>query len=229
MHRLLIVVTILGLFVILADAQAPSAPRVSSKRVNQKSPSEVARRFVRLESSLLPDQWSRLSDFFIQTPKPQWNKVDVVDIINIAVKTKGNSTHVYISTNSLGKLDSSLRLSDYPPTRLPLGVPSTSACYGDDYFEFNLLLAGKERVVPQSGTPDQFQRPLAWRIADSSFEPLITLDTAIRYVRQMHDKAENPAMKRNATRSLRILEYYKQGKFLPDELSSGSTGGCFAD
>src|SRR5579864_3762243 len=226
MHRLLTLVSILYLFVNPADAQAPADPRVFSKLVNQKSAAEVAHRFLHLESSLLPDQWSRLSDFFAQTPKPQWDKVHIADVVNLGVDTKGNSSHVSISTNSLGELDSSLRLSDYPIMRLPLGVPSTSACYGDDYFEFNLVLSGKQRVVTQSGAADQFERPLAWRIDDSSFEALITIDTAIRYVSSMREKAKDPTMKKNATRTLRILGYYKQGKFLPDALASGATVGC---
>jgi hypothetical protein len=226
MRPLLILVSVLSLSVILGYAQAPTGPHKSSEATDQKSPLGVARRFVRLESNLLPDQWGQLADFFTQTPKPQWNKVDIVDIIKIAVETKGNSSHVSISTNSLGELDSSLRLSDYPPKRLPLRVPSTSACYGDDYFEFNLLLSGKQPVVTQSGAADQFERPLAWRIGDTSFEPLITLDTAILYVSHMREKAKDPAVKKNATRSLRILEYYKQGMFLPDELSMDATSGC---
>ena len=220
------VAIVLGLPVIFAEAQAPTDPQTSSKKPTQQSPSEVAHRFLRLESGLLPDQWSQLSDFFARVPRPQWDKVHIVDVVHISTDTKGNSSHVSISTNSLGELDSSLRLSDYPPMRLPLGVPSTSACYGDDYFGFNLLLSGKRRVATQSGAADQFERPLAWRIGDASFEPLITLDTAIRYVSGMREKAKAPAVKKNATRSLRILEYYKQGKFLPDELSSDATGGC---
>src|SRR5580658_2840059 len=198
MRPLLILVSVLSLSVILGYAQAPTGPHKSSEATDQKSPLGVARRFVRLESNLLPDQWGQLADFFTQTPKPQWNKVDIVDIIKIAVETKGNSSHVSISTNSLGELDSSLRLSDYPPRRLPLGVPSTSACYGDDYFEFNLLLSGKQPVAAQSGAADQFERPLAWRIGDTSFEPLITLDTAILYVSHMREKAKGPAVKKNA-------------------------------
>jgi hypothetical protein len=226
MYRLLILVTVLSLLVIPADSQAPTPPQISSKQVNQKSPSEVAHRFLRLQSSLLPDQWSRFSDFFTQIPNPLWDKVHVVDVVHVSIDTKGNSSHVSISTNSLGELDSSLRLSDYPLMRLPLGVPSTSACYGDDYFEFNLLLSGKQRVATQSGAADQSERPLAWRIDDTSFEPLFTLDAAIRYVNWMREKAKDPAVKKNATRSLRILEYYKQGVFLPDVLASGATGGC---
>jgi hypothetical protein len=226
MRPLPILVSVLSLSVVLGYAQAPTEPRKSSEATDQKSPLGVARRFVRLESNLPPDQWSQLADFFTQTPKPKWNKVYIADVVGVGVETKGSSSHVTISTNSLGELDSSLRLSDYPPKRLPLGVPTTSACYGDDYFEFNLLLSGKERVVTQSGAADQFERPLAWRIDDTSFEPLITLDTAIRYVRRMREKAKDPALKKNATRSLRILEYYKQGMFLPDELSMDSTSGC---
>ena len=110
--------------------------------------------------------------------------------------------------------------------RLPLGVPSTSACYGDDYFEFHLLLSGKQRVVAQSGAADQFERLPVWRIDDTSFEPLITLDTAIRYITRMREKTKDSAVKKNATRSLRILEYYKQGMLLPDELSRDATSGC---
>jgi len=226
MRPLLILVSVLSLSVVLGHAQAPTVPRKPSEATDQKSPLGVARRFVRLESKLAPDQWGQLADFFAQTPKAKRNKVYIVDVIGIGIETKGSSSHVTISTNSLGELDSSLRLSDYPPMRLSLNVPSTSACYGDDYFEFNLLLSGKQRVVTQNGAADQFEGPAAWRVDDTSFEPLITLDTAIRYVSRMREKANDPAVKKNATRSLRILECYKQGRFLPDELSVDATSGC---
>ena len=224
MRPLLILVSVLSLSAVLGYTQAPTGS--PSEATDQKSPLGVARRFVRLESNLLPDQWGQLANFFTQTPKPNWNKASIVDVININAETKGNSSHVTISTNSLGELDSSLRLSDYPLMRLPLGVPSTSACYGDDYFEFNLLLSGKQRVGTQSGAADQFERLPAWRIEDTSFEPLITLDTAIRYITRMREKTKDSAVKKNATRSLRILEYYKQGRLLPDELSRDATSGC---
>jgi len=226
MHRLIILASLIGLTVFLVPSRAQTGSQTSAEKVPKESPSQLAHRFVRLESGLTPDQWSGLASFFVQTPKPQWDKVHIVDIIHISITTKGNSSHVAISTNSLGDLDSSLRLSDYPPVRLPLAVPSTSACYGDDYFEFNLLLSGKQPALTQSGAGHQFERPLAWRIEDTSFEPLITLDTAMRYVRQIRNKSADPAVKANAARSLRILDYYKQGQFLPNDLASEATGGC---
>lgn len=215
-----------AIIVVLAASRVSAERQQSATRVSEESPSQLAHRFIRLESGMLPNQWNQLSNFFVQTPKPEWNKVHVVDIVKISIKTKGKSSHVSISTNSLGDLDSSLRLSDYPTIRLPLVVPSTSACYGEDYFEFNLLLSAREPALTQSAAVDQFERRLTWRIEDSSFEPLLTLDTAMRYVRQIRNKSSDPVLKANAARSLRILDYYKQGKFLPDDLTADATGGC---
>ncbi len=192
----------------------------------KESPSEIAHRFVRLESALLPDQWNQLTSFFAETPKPQWDKVHIVDVVRMDIETNGTSSDVSISTNSLGELDSSVLLSNYPPMRLSRATPSASACYGEDYRGFNLLLSDKHWEIATNEAVKQFNGPLAWRIEDTFFEPLITLDTAIRYVRQVQDKTTDPVIKKHADRTLSILEYYKQGKPLPDEFSSGATGGC---
>jgi len=192
----------------------------------QESPSEVAQRFFDLESNATPGQWSKLAKFFVETPKPQWNKVHIVDVVDKGVDTNGNSTFVVISTNALGDLDLSLRLSNYPPMRLPLVTPSASACYGDARFAFNLVLSDKRWEIATGGTVKEFDGPPAWRIEDTFFEPFISLDAAIRYVTQTRNKIADPVLKRNAGKTLSILKYYKQGKPLPDELSSGASGGC---
>ena len=205
-----------------AGAPVPTQPAAMAK----ESPSDIARRFVRLESGLLPDQWSELTDFFVETPKPRWNKVHIVDVVNIGTDTNEDSSDVSISTNSLGELDSSLRLSNYPSMRLPPIFPSVSACYGDDYFGFNLLLSDKHWEIGTGGAVKQFNGPPAWRIEDPSFEPLITLNTAIRYVRQMRAKSADPVVRANAAKTLTILGYYKKYKLLPHELPSNASGGC---
>jgi len=194
--------------------------------VAKESPSDIARRFVTLESGLLPDQWNELTNFFVETPKPQWNKVHIVDVVYTGVDTNGNSTLVGISTDALGVLDSSVRLSNYPPWRLPLGDSGASACFGDDRFAFSLLLSDKHWQIAADGTVKELDGPPAWRIEDTSFQPLITLDTAIRYARQVRDKTTDAIVKMNAARTLSILKYYKQGKPLPHQLSSGASGGC---
>ena len=131
-----------------------------------------------------------------------------------------------VSTNSLGRLDASLGLRNYPPWRLPLSNASVSACYGDDRFAFTLLLTDKYWQIATDGTVKELDGPLSWRIEDTFFQPLITLDTAIRYVRQMHEKTTDPVVKRNGARTLSILNYHKQGKPLPAELVSDSGRGC---
>ena len=226
MHRLLLFASVLGLPVILANGQGPADPRKSSRQVNEKSPLQVAHRFVRLESGLQPGEWGQLSDFFVRTPKPQWNKVHIVDVVDMSVETKTNSSHVYISTNSLGDLDSSLRLSNYPPMRLPRVTPSLSACYGDDYFEFSLALSDKRSELGGGGVVPQAARPLAWRVEDTSFEPLITLETAMRYVSEVREKTSDARVKKNGASTLRILNYYKRDEPLPNELASLASGGC---
>ena len=188
----------------------------------KESPSKIAQRFVRQESRLLPGQWSELAIFFVETPKPQWDKAWIVDIAGIDVDINGDFGHVSVSTNSLGHLDSSLRLLEYPS-----GPPAAdSACLGDDYFGFNMLLSERHWQTATDGTVKEIDGPLGWRIEDTSFEPLLTLDTSIRYVTQVRDQTTDPVVKRHASRTLSILNYYKQGKPLPNELASHASRGC---
>jgi hypothetical protein len=211
---------------ILRSLSAGAPLPVQPAGIPKESPSDVAHRFVRLERGLLPDQWNELATFFVETPKSQWNKVHIVDVVHVGIDTNGDSSYVSIFTNSLGELDSSLRLSNYPSMRLPLDTPSASACYGDDRFGFNLVLSDKHWEIATDGTAEEFNGPLAWRIENTSFEPLITLDTAMRYVSQVRDKTTDLDVKMKAARTLTILNYYKQGKTLPSKLSSGVSGGC---
>jgi hypothetical protein len=211
---------------ILRSLSAGAPLLVQPAGIAKESPSDVAHRFVRLERGLLPDQWNELANFFVETPKSQWNKVHIVDVVHVGIDTNGDSSYVSIFTNSLGELDSSLRLSNYPSMRLPLDTPSASACYGDDRFGFNLVLSDKHWEIATDGTAKEFNGPLAWRIENTSFEPLITLDTAMRYVSQVRDKTTDLDVKMKAARTLTILKFYKQGKPLPSKLSSGVRGGC---
>ena len=191
-----------------------------------ESPSEVAHRFLDRESTSLPDQWNGLSSFFVDTPKPKWNEVHVVDIVDVGIDTEGDTTDVSISTNWLGDLDLSIRLSNYPSRRLPFVFPSASACFGDHYFGFDLVLSDEYSATEKNGLVKQSKGPLAWRIKDRSFEPLLTLEAAIRYVTEMRDKTADPVTKKNASKTLTILHSFQQGKPLPKGLTIGAGNGC---
>lgn len=194
----------------------------------QESPLIFAHRFLDLESASMPKQWNKLSIFFIDTPKPQWNKVHIVDIVDIGVDPEDSATDVSISTNWLGDLNLSPQLSGYPSMRLPLTVPSTSACYGDHYFDFDLVLSDNRQERAENGLVQQPKDQSVWKIKESSFEPIITLATAIRYVTEISSKATDRAKKENASRTVAILNYFRNhpDKPLPSKLASGAGHIC---
>ncbi|MGB6874392.1 MAG: hypothetical protein WBD87_00015 [Candidatus Acidiferrales bacterium] len=191
-----------------------------------ESASEIARQFIDLESRLTPDRWGQLAKFFAETPKPLWDHATIVDVVGTGASANGDSAEAEVSTNSLGELDSSMRLSKYPQFRQPLDGSSASACFGDDRFGFDLLLSTEHWETAKDGTVEELNGPLAWRVEGGFFGPLLNLDTAIRYVTQTRDKTSDPAVKMNAAKTLRILNYYQRGKPAPDNLSSESSGGC---
>jgi hypothetical protein len=211
---------------ILKSLSAGILPPTLPAGTVQESPSDVAKQFIALESRLIPAQWDEVEKFFAETPKPQWDHANIVDIVGTGVAASEDSAEAEVSTNSLGELDLSMRLSNYPSFRQPLDGSSASACFGDDKFGFMLLLSRKHWKIAKDGTVKESDGPLAWRVEYTSFQPLITLDTAIRYVTRMRDETSDPAVKTNAAKTLRILQYYKDGKPLPDEFSSDASGGC---
>jgi hypothetical protein len=209
---------------ILKNLAAGTPPTSEPTGTPRESSSKVVRRFIALESRSMPEEWDRVAEFFAVTPKPRWDHVYIVDVVGMGTDENGDSADAGVSTNSLGELDSSMRLSNYPLVRQPLDGSSISACFGDDRFGFSLLLSRKYWRATKNGAVRELDGPLAWRIEDTSFAPLVNLDTAIRYVRRASEEASDPKTKRNAARSLRILESYKEGKPLPDELAAHASG-----
>lgn len=199
-----------------ATVSAREEVRLQPAQTAQESPPAFAHRFLDVERISMPEQWNELSSFFAGTPKPQWNKVHIVDIVDVGVENQGDTADVSVSTNWLGDLNGTLQLSSYPSRRLPLTVPSASACYGDHYFDFDLVLS-----QPSKGNS-------AWKVKKSSFEPIITLDAAIRYVTETNSKTTDPTRKENAPRTLSILNYFHNhpGKPLPNKLASRAGNGC---
>ena len=113
------------------------APLLAQPAANLKeSALLVANQFVKLETSSTPDRATGLAHFFVETPKPDWDKLQIVDVVGTDVDTNRDSTRVIIYTNALGDLDPSLRLSNYPSMRM--GPVNSSACNGQDIFVFNL-------------------------------------------------------------------------------------------
>ena len=189
----------------------------------------VAREFFGLETVLAPDQWGKLGKFFAETPKLQLNSINIIDEVYVTAEPEEgrrnlDAIEVGVSTNSLGNLDSSMQLRYYPSERMMPGTPS--ACFGDDRFYYILLKTDVHWEIAMDGSVKQLSGPYAWRIENPSFAPLLTLNTAIRYVTVSRDKTSDPTIRKNADRTLSILRRYKSGKPLPKNLLSDSDGGC---
>jgi hypothetical protein len=209
---------------VLKSLSSGTFPPLTPAGKPAESASQVVAQFIPLESRLTPDKWDQLAQFFVETPKPTLDHLEIVDIVGTAASADGDTAYAELYTNSLGVLDSSMRLSNYPFARQPLDGSSASACFGDYRIDFNLFLSDEHWETASDGTVKELNGPLAWRV--EYFSPLLNLDTAIHYVTQTRDTATNPTVKRNAAETLRILNYYKQGKRLPDKLYAQSSGGC---
>jgi len=189
----------------------------------------VARKFFHQESTLGPDHWGNLGKFFLENPKPQLNSIQIIDGMGVdAEKEDGrrnlDAVEAVVYTNSLGDLDSSMQLRNYPSERIMPGSPS--ACSGEYRIYFTLLKTDVHWEIAQDGTVKQLSGPYAWRIEDPVFWPLLTLNTAIRYVTETREKTSDPTIKRNADRTFTILRLYRSGKPLPKNLRSDSDAGC---
>jgi hypothetical protein len=195
----------------------------------QQSASQVAQQFFDLESQSGPDRWNRLEKYFLETPKPLWNQVQIVDLVGLGadeagIKVNPDTCEVRFSMNVLGQLDSSLKLSNYIRLRIPL--PNASSCNGQDLFDFTMLLSELHWEIGSDGTVKEIKGPAAWRIEHPYFLPLLTLEAAIRYVTEKRATATDALVKKNADRTLVILKDYQQGIPLPNYLCLGSGGGC---
>src|SRR5260370_12291729 len=117
-------------------------------------------------------------------------------------KTDEESSEVAVAVLPLGELESSLRLSNYKPYRLPR---NNSACNCDNYLGFTLVLSNKHWQIAPDGTVEELDGPLTWRIENTFFSPIITLNTAIRSVSQMRDNTRDLIIKNNAAEDLAML------------------------
>lgn len=191
---------------------APMPPE--SVATATESALKVAQRFVQLESHSTPKQWNELANFFVETPRPQWNKVYVVDVLHVDAdldgRTRSDSSEIAISVRPLGELGTTLHLSTN--SRLP---GNNSACCDENYLGFTLVLSDKHWQVAPDGTVKEFEVPLAWRVEDTSFSPIMTLAAAVRYVEEEKDKSSDPAVRKNAASTLAILKSRKRGASSP--------------
>ena len=173
-------------------------------RTNGKATEEVVKRYQELIADgalLTPDGWKRAAKLHDSSnPYPE-NGVILLTSTGGAVGemwVKGDRAEVQTMwTDSFGRIDSALRY-----------MPEHSDAVGTIYV-FHLVRAKTESTGPREW---KIEGPLRMRSA--------TLDKAIEYVRRMREKSADPAIKKNADRTIAVLQNLKR------ERSCGSASAC---
>lgn len=197
-------VTILALAATTSYAQTVTA--------RQKSPVDVVGDFMKIETSggrLTFQGWCKASAFFIRPnfyPGSRHIHIHVIlnDQANYAeeIARAQNWAEVYAGMNEVGEIDEALRF--VPSPAFPHGIevkegPSIrfDLVLTDKHWQLDLNDGGMSHVI--SGSPE-------WKIVDESPELCITIDAAIRYVREMRTTTSDSAIKKNADSTLAELK-----------------------
>jgi hypothetical protein len=173
-------------FCTLASTQSTAAP--------PRSPKEVVEAYRKMDANggrLTTAGWKKGNTFFLNPGPPPHDRVLGVmtgEVVGEA-KVTGIRAEVWTDFDFLGKVYPTGRFSrslgGSPPVKAPL--PSGS--------KYSLIL-----VDQHSGPSSQ-----AWKIEDFSFNSLVTIDAAIRYLERLRDETRRDDIKRNAERSIAQL------------------------
>jgi len=213
MHRLHIFVAVLGLAAIIADAQAPTEP--------QESPKEVVERFYKLEAEgtwLVPDRWHELTDFF--TSVQSWPPDDPVSVLrsyrvgDAKRNVVDGTTHyeVDVDYSVWGSINFFLR---FTRAELSKGKGSVAAEPVERVSHMSLSLTDSFVMGGPIWNEEKTKGTLRWRMNGRGGSSDVSVNTAIRWVTEMRDKSNDPAMKYNAERTLAILKSLSTGVPVP--------------
>ena len=190
---------------IISLASMTSALSAKSPVAPEKSPKEVSEQFYRMERAgarLTPEGWHRAAGLFLRPGAPtQDKKIFIVknDVMS-DTKVEGNRAEFYVQYLQLGQLDSSGRFLKESKEPLEAGPISVRVLY-------NLVLTDRHwELGAERGEAKEVKGSPEWLI--EGFQPWlwITVDTALRYLTELRDKASDRGIKENADRSIAALK-----------------------
>lgn len=190
--RLMVNVIAVLVIAILASTQ-PSAGQT-------KSPKAVVDEFWKMETQggrLTPDGWKAADAYFVRPSKPPKDLViGVVDneysIGDPATRTSNTATVTVHVGGLMWKIDPNMRIS----------ILSDQV---KGFVAYELVLTGTHwESAPDRRTLREVSGEPEWRI-EKEGDIWLTVDTAIRYLSHVRDTTSDPAIKRNADRSLATL------------------------
>jgi hypothetical protein len=150
---------------------------------------------------LTPKGWKRAGDYFTD-PTPWTTNMTVVVMSNDygfdESSISGGTAKAVMTCSELGKIDANLRYTPLPPKQ--------SFKSGRGY-DLVAVPAHTLVLVPGTKKPEERVNPNVtyWKVKGSPGDPWTTVNTAIRYVLEMREKATDPAIKKNADQTIAKL------------------------
>lgn len=192
--------------IVVVLAAITGVPPGQMQGESSTTPQQLVRDFFKFEAGggrLTTEGWREANKFFVDPiavpPKEQLYVIDQhYAVWDHDRSLKDGTVRVTVGVGFQGQIDSELRLIPVQGQgggRVMLDLTQTK-----HYWE----PAPDGKVKEVTGLPQ-------WRIKPSSVGAMVFLetDTAIRYVREMRQKATDPAIRRNADKTIATLSRYR--------------------
>jgi hypothetical protein len=212
-------IAVLALSLFIIDL-APMPAQTSAPPRPPRDVLEAYRKMDEQGGRLTAAGWYRASKFFVKpsrTPRRYVLEVIAGERIWDRPSPQGsNRVRIDADCDALGQIDSSGRFTSVldpvliDPTGRPVTRPIHARLYGpvpiaqiyylvrtDTHWEFGPNREGLKEV---KGPPE-------WRIETFEFEPVVTIETAIRYLTKLRDESSSEVIKRNADKSIATLRH----------------------
>ena len=171
----------------------------SSMLSQASSARDVLVRFCELDAKgeqLTSDGWKKVAALFEAPGAPRRKEITLIKDFGVSLPSleKGKAGF-YVQYIELGLIDlSAMRFS----SPLPPGIKVRAGFY--------VIKQPRRR---SGGMPGQVEESAEWLIEGPVPEPHLTVDTAIRYVTELHENAKNSAIRKNAEKTLAVLKHFR--------------------
>jgi hypothetical protein len=192
-----------ALLVAMSPAAIAQAPQSSGK------PTELVVRqyeqFIAGGEFLTPDGWKKASRIFVRSnPYPNDGEVFLTSKAGLVGETwvRGDRAEVERKwTDFFGSIGSDLAYKPADPTTSVLPA----------VYDYSLRFTNQHIDVGEGGSTQEVLGAWEWKIEGPQRERWATVERAIIYVREMRNKSNNAKIKKNANKTIAILERLKHG------------------
>jgi hypothetical protein len=186
----------------VAIAQAPQSGGKSTERVIRQY-----EQFIAGGAFLTPDGWKKASRIFARSsPYPNDGEVFLTSKAGLIGETwvRGDRAEVERKwTDFSGSIGPDLAYKPAYPTGSGSVLPAI--------YDYSLVFTNQHIDVGEGGSTGEVLGTWEWKIEGPQRERWATVEGAIIYVREMRNKSNDPKIKKNATKTLIILERLKHG------------------